>query len=321
MSFTRRRRRRPISAGPCREQLELGQMPSHTSAIALTRSPSRRRGRVSRRGRRRGRRVPTGRPCRRRRSSSRRRGARLPSCSHHRKSCGDRAVPLTSGTGSCPARGTGSPCHGPRGAPASSRIVGTRSMTWPGACRRSRRAADALRPVDDQRRGDAAFVDPRLVPAERRVAQARPARPEAEERRRRCRTRHGRVVAVAADHDLGARAVVGQEEDSVLSSGCIASELVEHAADLAVHAVDHRRVDGHLVAWKRLWLAVSVGPTAAGGSLRWARASCIASGKRVRRADVALDRRRATVPPSFRSCSRSSASSRASSQPARYFLR
>ena len=51
-----------------------------------------------------------------------------------------------------------------------------------GMCRSSPRAAMPCGPVDDQRRGDAALVDPRLVQPQRRVGRAGPARPKAEER-------------------------------------------------------------------------------------------------------------------------------------------
>src|SRR5262249_693905 len=63
---------------------------------------------------------------------------------------------------------------------------------------------DALWPLHDQRGRDAAFVDPGLVPAERRVGQARPARPDAQERRPSAALGVG-VVAIPADHDLGTR--------------------------------------------------------------------------------------------------------------------
>ena len=109
---------------------------------------------------------------------------------------------------------------------------------------------DAGRPVDDQRGRDAALVDPRLVPAEGRVGQARPARPDAQEGRPGAAL-GVRVVAVPADHDLGARAVVGQEENERVGQGTRRPEVGHHPADFEVHAGDHRRVDGHFPGLKR----------------------------------------------------------------------
>ena len=174
--------------------------------------------------------------------------ARLPSCSHHRSSCVHGAVAgegrhqALAGSGGA---GRSSSGIAGRRAPVTSRIVGTRSITWPGSWRSSPRAAMPLRPVDDQRRRDAPFVNPGLVAAERRVGHRRPARPQAEVRRRRAGRRR-RVVAVVADHDLRAGAVVGEEKDQRVLEGAHRAELVEHPADLAVHPVDHRRVDLHL---------------------------------------------------------------------------
>ena len=78
-------------------------------------------------------------------------------------------------------------CRPARGyvAPARSTQVAIRSIRWPGLAIAARRfARDAGRPVGDQRRADAAFVDPVLVLAERRVDDVRPALGR---RRRRCR--------------------------------------------------------------------------------------------------------------------------------------
>src|SRR5208282_3380138 len=57
----------------------------------------------------------------------------------------------------------------------------------------------SLRPMDDQWCRDAAFMNPRLVAAERRVGQARPARPDAEERRTGSAFGVG-IMAVTPDH-------------------------------------------------------------------------------------------------------------------------
>src|SRR5262245_36205146 len=66
---------------------------------------------------------------------------------------------------------------------------------------------DAPGPVGEQRRGDPALVDPGLVPAEGRVGDRGPAGAQAEVARGRAGLRL-RVVAVVADHELGAGAVV-----------------------------------------------------------------------------------------------------------------
>src|SRR5262249_41704200 len=78
--------------------------------------------------------------------------------------------------------------------------------------------------------------------AQRRVREVRPRRFEAEECARRAGGRRG-VVAVAADELLGAGAVVAGEEDQRVLPLALLAKLVEDAADLAVHPVDHRRVD------------------------------------------------------------------------------
>ena len=164
--------------------------------------------------------------------------------------------------GSCPV-GAGTAFVGLAAAraPATSRIVGTMSITWPGSWRSSPRAAIplgqwtisgvAMPPSWTQvlwrRNGVLATVD---QPGPRQRCEA------AEPGGRR------RVVTVVADHDLRAGAVVGQEEDQRVLEGTHRAELVQHPADLAIHPVDHRGVNGHL---RRLEFALLVGracPTA-----------------------------------------------------------
>ncbi len=55
-------------------------------------------------------------------------------------------------------------------------------------------------------------------------------------------------------------AVVGQEDDQRVVPGAHLADLLEHAADLAVHAVDHGRVDGHLGGLELLLLGRQVVP-------------------------------------------------------------
>ena len=45
---------------------------------------------------------------------------------------------------------------------------------------------------------------------------------------------------------FGTGPVVGQEEDERVLERAHRIELIEHPADLAIHSIDHRRVDRHL---------------------------------------------------------------------------
>ena len=60
-------------------------------------------------------------------------------------------------------------------------------------------------------------------------------------------------MAVAADQELATGAVVREEEDQGVLEGAHAAKLIQHPADLPVHAVDHGGMDGHL---RRLKLAL-----------------------------------------------------------------
>ena len=92
----------------------------------------------------------------------------------------------TPGPGSClPAgRWLGRPVPSDRLAPARSTQVAMMSIRWPGCVRSSPWRVMPRRPVGDQRRADAALVDPVLVFAERGVARRSPSPGR---RRRRCR--------------------------------------------------------------------------------------------------------------------------------------
>ena len=72
--------------------------------------------------------------------------------------------------------------------------------------------------------------------------------------------RRRRIVHVAADDLLGAGAVVRDEENQRVLEGAHRLDLVEHAADLPVHAVDHRGVDRHLGRLESLLLLGQVRP-------------------------------------------------------------
>jgi hypothetical protein len=67
-------------------------------------------------------------------------------------------------------------------------------------------------------------------------------------------------VAVVTDHDLGARTVVGQEHDQRIFKGTHRTDLVQHPADLAVHAVDKRGVQRHLHRLERSLLIGEITP-------------------------------------------------------------
>ena len=96
------------------------------------------------------------------------------------------------------------------------------------------------------------------------------------------------IVPVVADHDLRAGAVVGEEQDQRIVEGAHGAKLPEHAADLAVHAINHRGVDRH---FDRLELALLVGQVAPGdGTVHFARPELLQRiGEMIRRADFALD--------------------------------
>ena len=118
---------------------------------------------------------------------------------------------------------------------------------------------DPLRPVGDPGRGDPAFVDPRFVPAKRRVRATRPAGPEAQKRLSRAGRRSG-IMPLATDHDLRARTVVAREQNERVVERIQRLEGGEDPADLAVHRLDHRCMDRHLRGLELLLLGREIGP-------------------------------------------------------------
>ena len=118
---------------------------------------------------------------------------------------------------------------------------------------------DARRPGGDEGRADAAFVHPGLVTAVRGVGGAREARPEAEVGCRATRFSLW-VVAAIAHHDLSAGTVIGGEEDEGILVSAHGLELSDDAADLLIHTVDHRGVDGHLRGLEVALLIGEFGP-------------------------------------------------------------
>ena len=118
------------------------------------------------------------------------------------------------------------------------------STRWPGVCRSSPRAA---RPA-----GQWAIKGVEMPPSCVKIfdlrsgALARLA--QGGSRQRKLLAEPGGadgIVAVAADELLGAGAVVAGEEDEGVLPLAVLAQLREHAADLAVHPVDHRGVNRH----------------------------------------------------------------------------
>ncbi len=67
-------------------------------------------------------------------------------------------------------------------------------------------------------------------------------------------------MAIAADQDLRAGAVVGEEEDDGVVPSAHGPDLGEHAADLAVDAIHHGGVNRHFRRLKALLLRRELGP-------------------------------------------------------------
>jgi hypothetical protein len=103
-------------------------------------------------------------------------------------------------------------------------------------------AGHAFGPVNDRGRGNASFVNPGFVETEGSVCGGGPA------------GGGFGVVAVVSEHLLGTRSVVGYEDKYGVAIGIHSAELVEDAADLLVHTVDHCGVDGHFGSLEGLLL-------------------------------------------------------------------
>ena len=65
-------------------------------------------------------------------------------------------------------------------------------------------------------------------------------------------------MAVVADHDFCARTVVRKKNHQRIFPLTHLADLIEDSTDFNVHAMNHRRVDGHL---RRLKLLLLVGKT------------------------------------------------------------
>ena len=100
---------------------------------------------------------------------------------------------------------------------------------------------DDGRPVGDEVGVRSPLVAVLLVVAERRVPDVGPRRRQGAVRRRSAGGNREVPVAV-----VGARPVVGQEQDEGVVQSVHLAEPGQEPADVLVHPVDHRRVDGHL---------------------------------------------------------------------------
>ena len=218
------------------------------------------------------------------------RTAALPSCSQN---IGGRSTspPASAGTSDVPSSGSIARPSNSRRVCGAGHVEDRRHDVRQVARRVADRArlADAARPVHDQRRRDAALVDPVLVEPERRVRQVGPGACRSSGR---CSPAPGITAGVVAEvhrlarcacasarssaaHQLvdghvlgdvlGAGAVVGEEDRSACRrAGPVRSQRVEDAADALVHAVDLRRVDLHAAQQPGLVLGLAPRPAASG---------------------------------------------------------
>ena len=117
------------------------------------------------------------------------------------------------------------------------------------ARRLSQRAplADTPWPVHDEWRGDAPFVHPGLVTAERCVGQRRPTRADAEKRRPGSAQGIG-LMSVAAHHHLCAGTIVRKEQNQRVLEVAHGLELLDDSADFLIHPIHHGCVDRHFVS-------------------------------------------------------------------------
>ncbi len=119
------------------------------------------------------------------------------------------------------------------------------------ARRLSQRAVvgDALRPMGDEWSGNAPFMHPGLVTAERRVRQRGPTWADTEKRSTGSAQGIG-MMSVAAHHDLCAGTIVRKEQNQRVVEVTHGLELVDDPADFLIHPIHHGRMDRHLVGLK-----------------------------------------------------------------------
>ncbi len=94
-------------------------------------------------------------------------------------------------------------------------------------------------------------MHPGLVTAERRVRHRGPARTDAQERGPGA-ARGLRIMPIPANHHLGARPVVRQEQDQGVLHRPHRAHLPQHPPDLTIHPIHHGRVDRKFVGLKPL---------------------------------------------------------------------
>ena len=119
------------------------------------------------------------------------------------------------------------------------------------ARRLSQRAVvgDALRPMGDEWSGNAPFMHPGLVTAERRVRQRGPTWADAEKRSTGSAQGVG-MMSVAAHHHLCAGTIVRKEQNQRVLEVAHGLELADDPADFLIHSIHHGRMDRHFVGLK-----------------------------------------------------------------------
>ena len=110
---------------------------------------------------------------------------------------------------------------------------------------------DSFGPVGDEGSGYASFMGPGFVFSEGGVGGRGPAWAEAEVGRGGAHGRGG-FMAVPADHNFGACAVVREEEDEGVIEAIGLFKMRNDSSDFLIHAFDHSGVDGHLAGLEGL---------------------------------------------------------------------
>ena len=123
----------------------------------------------------------------------------------------------------------------------------------PWSCSHLTARGNTVRPGDDHWSRYSTFVGPGFVAAKGSVTRGRPTGAKTEVSL--CGTwRGGRIMSVAADHDLGRSAIIRQEHYEGVFPLPHFFDLLKNAAYLDVHPMDHRGVNRHFVSLKFLLL-------------------------------------------------------------------
>ena len=136
--------------------------------------------------------------------------------------------------------------------PVISRIVGTRSMTWPTQVRSSPRAVIPL----GQWTTSGVEIPPSLTQILWRRNGALLALAQPGPRHKCvCPDPAGTAGSCPSPRTMSvASAPLSERKKTTVSSSAHRADLVEHAANLAIHPIDHRRVDRHLRGLESLLL-------------------------------------------------------------------